>query len=178
LLPRRNKQPDGHWTVNVNRLPNFQPRLNPFPLNAATGELAPQLVLDLAVSNQTMPILVDVDLANYFAPGIETRAWIGIKIFKPSSPNGMHWWRASWAKRRIIGSQFVNEPALSPESMPRVITNNVPITQPANIVFHVDVFTLLHLCQPPTNYSATIDIDLEDVRQVILRHIWLKISTV
>ena len=118
MLPECDKQPDGHWTINVNRLPNFQPGLNPFPLNEATGELAPQLVLDVAVSNETMLILVDVDLANYFVPGTGTQAWIRIKIFKPSFSNGTHRWWASWARRRIIGGQFVNEPALSPESMP------------------------------------------------------------
>ena len=67
LIPGRDKQPDGHWTVNVDRLQNFQPGLNPFPMNAATGELAPQLVFEVAVSNETMPILID-DLDSYFAP--------------------------------------------------------------------------------------------------------------
>ena len=171
LIPGSDKQPDGHWTVNVHRLPNFQQVPNPFPVNAATGELAPQLMLEVDVKNETMPTLVDVDLVNYFAPGTGTRAWIGIKIFKSSSPNGTHRWWAGWARRRMVNGQFVDQPDLSQESMPRVNTNNVPITQPTNIVFHVDVFTLLHPCQPPPNYPATIDINLEDVRQVILRHI-------
>ena len=70
-----------------------------------------------------------------------------------------------------MNGQFVDEPDLSPESMPRVNTHNVPIIQPFNLVFHIDVFTLLHPCQPPVNYPATIDINLEAMRQVILRHI-------
>ena len=171
LIPGSDKQPDGHWTVNVNRLPNFQPGLNPFPMNAATGELAPQLVLEVAVSNETVPILMDVDLVNYFAPGTGTRAWIGIKVFKSSSPNGTHRWWAGWAMRRMVNGQFVNQPDLSPESMPRVNTNDVPITEATNVIFHIDVLPLLHPFQPPPNYPATIDINLEDVRQVILRHI-------
>jgi hypothetical protein len=89
-MPGGDKQPDEQWTINVNRLPNFQPGFNPFPVNATTGKLAPQLVLEVAVSNELMPILVDVDLVNYLAPGTGTRAWIGIKIFKSSSANGTH----------------------------------------------------------------------------------------
>ena len=155
----------------MNRLPNLQPGLNPFPVNAATGELVPQLVLEVAVSNESMPILIDTDLVNYFAPGTGTRAWIGVKIFKSSSSNGTYCWWAGWARRKMVNGQFVNQPESSLESMPRVNTHNVPIMQPTNLVFHIDVITLLHPCQPPANYPPTIDINLEDVRQVMLRHI-------
>ena len=171
MVPGSDKQPDGHWTVIPNQLPNPQLALNSFPINRATGELAPQLVLEVAVSNETMPILTDVDLLKYFGPGTGTRAWVGINIFKSSSLNGTHRWWAGWARRRMVDAQFLDQPDLSPESMPRVTTNNLPLTQPTNIVFHIDVLTLLHPCQPPANYPATIDINLEDVRQLILRHI-------
>jgi len=171
LVAGSDKQPDGHWTVNTNRLPNPQQGLNVFPVNAATGELAPQLVLEVAVSNESMPTFFETDLAKYFAPGTGTRAWVGIKIFKSSSLNGTHRWWAGWARRRMVNGQFVDQPDLSQESMPRINTNNVPITQRTNRVFHIDVFTLLHPCQAPGNYPATIDINLEDVRAVILRHL-------
>lgn len=170
MVAGSDKQPDGHWVVNTNRLPNPQQGLNTFPVNTATGELAPQLVLEVAVSHESIPTLVDKDLVKYFVPGTGTRAWIGIKVFKSSSPNGTHRWWAGWAKRRMVNGQFLNQPELSQESMPSVNTNNVPITQPTNLVFHIDLFTLLHPCQRPANYPATIDINLEDVRQVILRH--------
>ena len=171
LVAGSHKQPDGHWTVNTNRLPNPQQVLNVFPVNAATGELAPQLVLEVAVSNGSLPTLVETDLAKYFGPGTGTRAWVGIKVFKSTSLNGTHRWWAGWARRRMVNGQFIDQPNLSQESMPRVNTNKVPITQPTNLVFHIDVFTLLHPSQAPANYPATIDINLEDVRQVILRHI-------
>ena len=167
MAPGSDIQPDGHWTINTNRLPNPQQGLNTFPVNAATGKLAPQLVLEVEVSNESMPTLVETDLAKYFAPGTGTRAWIGIKVFKSSSANGTHRWWAGWARRKMVNGQFLDQPELSKESMPRIM-DNVPITQPTSLVFHIDVFTLLHPCQTPANYPVTIDINLEDVRQVIL----------
>jgi hypothetical protein len=140
-------------------------------VNTATGKLALQLVLEVAVSNETMHTLVETDLAKHFASGTGTRARIGIKVFKQNSANGTHCWWAGWARRRMVNGRFVDQPDLSLESMPRLNTNNVPITQLTNLVFHIDIFTLLHPCQAPANYPATIDISLEDVRQVILRHI-------
>jgi hypothetical protein len=112
--------------------------------------------------------LVETDLAKYFAPGTGTRAWVGIKVFKSTSLNGTPRWWTGWARRRMIDGQFVDQPDLSQESMPRVNTHNIPITQPTNCVFHIDIFTLLHPCQAPANYPATIDIILEDLRQLIL----------
>ena len=93
-----------------NRLPNYQRAFNPFPAN-----LAPQLVLEVAVSNETTPSLVDVDLVNYFAPGTGTRAWIDLKVFKLSLPNGTYRWWAGWARRRMVNGQVVDQPDLSLE---------------------------------------------------------------
>src|SRR5438046_1254116 len=74
------KVPDGHWAIAANLIP---PNLvNQFPLNPRTGNIAPQLVLEVAVANESMPRLTQIDLARYFAAGTGTRAWVGIKIFK------------------------------------------------------------------------------------------------
>jgi hypothetical protein len=58
LVPTTDQQPDGHFTVNVARLPAPLP-LGTFPINMATNQIAPQLVLEVAVSNENMPILVE-----------------------------------------------------------------------------------------------------------------------
>ena len=60
---------------------------------------------------------------------------------------------------------------MSAESMGIVATNNVSIHQPTNIVFHIDVTTLIDPCQLPPNYPATLDINLEEVRQVIVDYL-------
>jgi len=50
-------------------------------------------------------------------------------------------------------------------------SHNTPITTPTNITFHVDVATLIDLFQPPSNYPATFNLDLEEVRRVIVQWI-------
>ena len=73
------KEPDGHWHLSPARIPpQF---LNRFPLNPRNGLIAPGLVLEVAVSNETIPTLTQIDLERYFAIGTGTRAWLGIEIF-------------------------------------------------------------------------------------------------
>ena len=49
------KGPDGHWQLSAARIPpQF---LNSFPLNPRSGLIAPGLVLEVAVSNEMMPVL-------------------------------------------------------------------------------------------------------------------------
>jgi len=81
LVPGSDKQPDGHWTINTAMLPN-PPPAGTFPMNLATTFLSPQIVLEVAVSHESMLTLSRVDLAKYFAPGTGTRVWIGVKVFK------------------------------------------------------------------------------------------------
>jgi hypothetical protein len=171
LVPGSDKQPDGHWTVNINRLPNPQQAQGAFAVNAATGLIAPQLVLEVAVSHESMVRLTQVDLDKYFSPGTGTRCWIGVKVFKAATPTGTHRWWAGYALRKRVNGTFIDQPEMSAESMDIVTTNNVPINQATNIVFHIDVATLLDPCQLPANYPATLDINLEEVRQVIVDHL-------
>ena len=74
------KAPDGHWQISPARIPpQF---LNSFPLNPRNGLIAPGLVLEVAVSNETMPTPTQTDLGRYFAAGTGTRVWLGVKIFR------------------------------------------------------------------------------------------------
>jgi hypothetical protein len=52
-------------------LSDIQSGLNPFPVDAATGKLTPQLVLDVVVSNESMATLVNIDLATILRRGQE-----------------------------------------------------------------------------------------------------------
>jgi hypothetical protein len=167
LVPGCDKQPDGHWAINVARLLNPPPP-GTFPINAATNKIAPQLVLEVAVSNETLPILADRDLARYFGPGTGTRSWIGIKVFKSDNVGGVHRWWAGHATRKLVQGVFLDEAEISQESMPRVARNNEPLTQVTNRFFHIDVAILLHPCPVPPNYPATLDINLEEVRELIM----------
>lgn len=45
------------------------------------------LVLEVALSNESMPQFIDVDLPRYFAAGTGMRCRIGIKVFKDSRNN-------------------------------------------------------------------------------------------
>lgn len=158
------------FTIIPERFPNPQAILNTFVINSATGSLAPQLVVEVAICNETMPQLADTDLARYFAPGTGTRAWVGIKIWKSSK----RWW-CGWARRaRAANNQFLDYAVMSNESMPIVTTHNVEIMRPTNLVFHIDIATLLDPFAPPfppNTYPRTFDINLERIRQKAIRHI-------
>jgi hypothetical protein len=162
------KEPGGHWTINLNALPNSPPP-GTFVVGAG-GNLAPQLVLEVAVSNETMPTLTQTDLARYFAAGTGTRWWVGIEVFK--DPDGTNRWWAGHASRRIVNGQFQNVADISPESMSTVQTNNVDLNIPTSLWFHIQVSTLIHPCAAPANYPATLDIDLENIRQLIVSLLW------
>ena len=170
LAPGNDKQPDGQWTLIIDRLPNPQQAQGVFAINMATNKIAPQLVLEVAVGNESMPQLTITDLNRYFGPGTGTRCWIGLKIFKTT--NGNHrWWAGIAYRARAPNGTFLDAPDMSPESMPIVASHNTPITAPTNIVFHIDVATLIDPCQPPPNYPATLNIDLEEIRRVIVHWI-------
>lgn len=165
------KRPDGHWSVRPHMLLNPQQIQNPFPLNPASNHIAPQLVFEVAVSNEIIPTLTVTDLNRYFGPGTGTRAWIGIKIFKNTNPNGIHRWWCGWARRMIVNGQFVDRPDMSNESWPIVHNYHVDLSLPTNTVFHIDVATLVAPLQAPQGYPLTLDLDLEQIRQLILEFI-------
>jgi hypothetical protein len=165
-----NKAPDGHWQLSPARIPpQF---LNSFPLNPRNGLIAPCLVLEVAVSNETMPILTQTDLGRYSAAGTGTRAWIGVKIFPDDRNNPpTHRWWCGWATRdQAQNGAFLNSATFHAESMPIVGTYNRPLTTPTNppLVLHIDVDILVHPMQRPQGYPATLDIDMELVRQLEL----------
>lgn len=84
---------------------------------------------------------------------------------------GVHRWWAGWARRIMVNGVFANQPDMSNESMPIAGNYSYPIDIPVNIVFHIDMVTLISPCQPPANYLRFIDLDLERVRQTIVEKI-------
>jgi hypothetical protein len=161
------KAPDGHWALDPARIP--VPFVNSFPVNSRTGNIAPQLVLEVAVSNESMSHLTQVDLVRYFAPGTGTRAWMGIKVFKDKqNVPPIHRWSAGWAARDQANGQFLDRASLDAESMPIVPTNNIAVSILTNIIFHIDVNLLLSPMPRPVGYPPTLDIDLEIIRQTII----------
>jgi hypothetical protein len=108
---------------------------------------------------------VDSD-ARYFAAGTGTRWWVGIEVFK--DPDGTNRWWAGHASQRIVNGQFHNVADISPESMSIIQTNNVDLNIPAPLMFRIQVSTLIHPCASPANYPATLDINLENIRQLIV----------
>ena len=117
-----------------------------------------------------MPTLTQTNLVRYFAAGTGTRWWVGIKVFK--NPGGTNRWWAGHASRRIVNGQFQNVIDISPESMPIVQTNIVNLNIPTPLVFHIHLATLIHPCAAPANYPATLDINLENIRQLIVSLLW------
>ena len=139
------------------------------PVNSRTRNIAPQLVLEVAVSNESIPCLIQVDLARYFAPGTGTRAWVGIKVFGDNrNVPPVHRWWAGWATRDQVNGQFLDQASLDAESMPIVPIHNIAISIPTNIIFHIDVNLLISPMPRPVGYPPTLDIDLEIVRQIIV----------
>jgi hypothetical protein len=166
LVPGSDKQPDGHWTINPARLPN-PPPAGTFPVNLATTFLSPQIVLEVAVSNESMITLSQVDFAKYFSPGTVTRVWIGVKVFKSRAAVPVHRWWMGYAVRCRVGEVFLDQGDMNVESMP-LVNPNESIHQPTGRVFHLDVGEIIYPCAPPLTYPATLDIDLEEIRQLIV----------
>lgn len=81
----------------------------------------------VAVSDESMPCLTQVDLARYFAPGTGAKAWVGVKVFKDNrNILAVHRWWACWAVRDQVNGQFLDHATLNAESMPVVTTYNGP----------------------------------------------------
>jgi hypothetical protein len=159
--------------VRANRLP-VPPLPGAFAVDASSGFLSPQLVVEVAVSHESLRTLRVADLNRYFYAGTGTRAWVGIKLLKNNpvvNPTGVHRWWVGWAKRRMINGAFVDEGELQAESMPVVDTYNVELSLPTNLIFHIDVGTLLWPCAVPPNYPLTFDINIEEIRQLILEYV-------
>jgi hypothetical protein len=164
------KAPDGHWQLSAARIPpQF---LNSFPLNPGSGLIAPGLVLEVAVLNEMMPVLTQIDLGRYFAAGTGTRAWLGVEIFYDDRNNPpTHRWWCGWATRdRAHNGAFLNSATLHAESMPIVATHNTPLATPTNppLIFRIDVGILVHPMPIPQGYPATLDVNMELARQLAL----------
>jgi hypothetical protein len=170
LIPGHDKQPDAHWTINPEKLPNQQQQINTLAINPADGDIAPQLVFEVAVHNDTMPQLTQTDLNNYFAPGTGTRAWVGIKVWVHTTNNHHTWW-AGWATRaKDANGQWVDQALFMPGSMPILSTHNASIYDPVpQLVFPIDVDELIHPCQRPVPSPRYLNINLERIRLLIVR---------
>lgn len=158
------KQPDAHWTINQRRLP-VPPPPGTFGIGAG-GNPAPQLVLEVAVSHESIPTLTERDLQRYFAAGTGTRWWVGLKIFK--NPTGTTRWWAGHAERTVQNGNFIDTATLHVESMPVVQSHNLDISIPTNLVFNIRVATLTHPAAPPANYPQYLTINLEEIRQIVI----------
>jgi hypothetical protein len=129
-------------------------------------------VLEVAVSNETMPVLSQIDLGRYFAAGTGTRAWLGVEIFCDDRNNTpTHRWWCGWATRdRAQNGAFLNSATLHAESMPIVASHYTPLATPTNppLIFHIDVGIVVHPMPIPQGYPATLDVNMELVRQLAL----------
>ena len=150
--------------MHIGPLPNPPPP-GTFVVGAG-GNITSQLVLEVAVSNDIILTFPETDLARYFAAHTGTRWWIGMKVFK--NPGRTARWWAGHASRRQINGQFQNVTDINPESMPTVHTNNVDLNIPTELGFHINVSTLIHPYALPPNYPAMFEIDLENIRQLIV----------
>ena len=75
---------------------------------------------------------------------------------------------AGWARRLMVNGIFVE---MSNESMPIVGNNNSCIDISVNLQFHIDIAALMSPCQPPATYPQFLNLDLEQVRQIIVEAI-------
>ena len=135
LIPgASNKAPDGHLTLNPRHIPlNLLPS---YPTNPRTGLITPQLVLEVAVGNESMPRHTQTDLDRCFAAGTGTRAWIGIKIFKDDRNNPpRHRWWTGHAHRDFVNGAFLDSATFHPESMPIVPNHNALLSNAVTLVF-------------------------------------------
>jgi hypothetical protein len=165
------KAPDGHWQLDRARIPpQF---LNSFALNPYGGLIAPGLVLEVEVANESMPVFTPIDLGRYFAAGTGTRVWLGVKVFCDSRNNPpTHRWWCGWATRdQGQNGVFLNSATLHPESMPIVTSHNTPLTTPTNppLIFHIDVSFLIDPMPIPQGYPAILDVNMESIRRLACR---------
>ena len=165
LGPTDCKQPDVHFTIDLRRILPPHPPRGTFALGAG-GNLSPQLVFDIAVANESMPTLTEIDLQRYFSAGTGTRWWVGIRIFK--DVDGVTRWWVGHAYRRFVNGRFIDRAELHQESMPNVTSHNVDISIHTNLLFRISVQTLMHPCLPPAAYPDFIVINLEQIRQLVV----------
>ena len=82
-------------------------------------------------------------LANYFDPDTWARCWIDIKMSKRGTSTGTHRWGTRYVLRKQVNEVFVGQPDMNAESMGIVASNHVSIKQPTNIIYHINVATLI-----------------------------------
>jgi len=65
---------------------------------------------------------------------------------------------------------FLNSATLHAESLPIVTTRNQPFSTPTNppLIFDLDVAVLVYPMPIPTGYPATLDVNMEDFRQLAM----------
>jgi hypothetical protein len=170
----RNKEPDAAWKIRPGRIPGYNPALHAgsFPIDPNTGLESPIIVVEVACSNESIPILTTADLNAYFGPGTGTRVWLGLKVFKKSKPHLPHCWWFGMAVRDQINGVFQNSGTMSANSLPIVTTNNRLLSLPVhNTILRIDVNLLFQPFPRPAHYPPFLDLDMELVRQEIIEDI-------
>ena len=106
---------------------------------------------------------------NNFNQPYGLRVWIGIKIYKHYDQNGNprhHWW-VGFARRDVTRGHGLS---MDQASMPQQHINALVSTpRPGNEVFHIDPTWLFHPAAVPQNFPATLEWNLEVMRQHVER---------
>jgi hypothetical protein len=133
--------------------------------------LYPLIVFEIAVFNESLKKLEQVDRARYFTATTGVRWWIGCKVFKQPQNSGKtnRWWFGH-AKRDKVNGTFVNSSTLQPGSMmvPAPPNPNRDIGLVYNQTLCIDLTYLLDPVPLPPNCPAFLRIDADAFRQVLV----------
>jgi hypothetical protein len=136
-------------------------------MNQTDGSIAPGFVFEIAVANETMPMLSQPDVARYFQPNTGVRFWMGVKVWKHDK--GDRWWVGS-ASRDYLAGTWRNSYRLHIHPFfPIVQTHNRLVSLPVpGQVINIPVNDLVHPLPLPAGCPALFTIDLESLREIIL----------
>jgi hypothetical protein len=168
-LGASNKEPDCSYRIDLRRLPNHNN--NTFITLPGSTTLYPLTVFEIAVSNESLKKLEQVDQARYFTATTGVRWWIGCKVFKQPRNSGKtnRWWFGH-VKRDKVNGVFVNSSTLQPGSMtvPTPPNPNLDIGLAYNQNLDIDLTYLLDPVPLPPNCPAFIRINAEAFRQELV----------
>ena len=170
VLGASNKEPDCAYRIDLARLPNH----NNYTFLTLPGKttLYPVIVFEIAVFNESLKKLEQVDRARYFSASSGVRWWVGCKVFKTPQNSGTtnRWW-IGHARRDKVNGTFVNSSTLQNGSMtiPPRPKGNRDINLVYNQTLDIDIAYILDPVPLPPNCPAIIRIDAEALRQVLVK---------
>jgi Uma2 family endonuclease len=154
LTTRSKKRPDYSWQLRKPRIPNPPPAWMKF---LPDGLPYPNIVIEVAVNHESLDDLLAY-ANNYFSALSSIRVWIAVKVWLQEKK----FW-VGWGERAPtgIGATIHTAMAWPP--------HHSDLNTPVNLVYSIPMAVVYGTGVPiPPNSPPTLDINVEEIRQVIV----------